>query len=111
MIALKAIVSAALILAINAMARRNPALGGWIAALPIITVLSIVWLIVDGADNTRIAGFVTGVLWGLIPNALCLGALVFLARQGLPLIIAVAGGLSVWLVYTFVAQRFSLFGL
>lgn len=91
MIALKAIVSAGVILA--------------------ITMMSIAWLVVDRSDNTRIAGFVTGVMWGLIPNALCLITLVFLARHGLPLVIAVAGGLSVWLVYTLVAQRFSLFGL
>lgn len=61
MIALKAIVSAGVILAVNVVARRNPALGGWIAALPIITMLSIVWLVVDGSNNTHIAGFVMGV--------------------------------------------------
>jgi len=110
MIALKAIVSAGVILAINLVARRNPALGGWIAALPTITLLSILWLVVDGSDNTRIAGFVTGVMWGLIPNALCLSVLVLLTRHGLPLLVAVACGLSIWLVYTLVAQRFSLFG-
>lgn len=110
-LAVKAVVSAVVILLINATARRNPALGGWIAALPTITLLSIAWLVVDGADNRRVAGFVTGVVWGLIPNALCLIALAVLARRGLPLVVAVAGGLGIWVVYTLIAQRFSLFGL
>lgn len=36
----KALVSALVVLAVNLISRRAPTLGGWIAALPIISLLS-----------------------------------------------------------------------
>ncbi len=43
----KAVASGLFIVAINAIAQRNASLGGWIASLPLVTVLSVGWLSFD----------------------------------------------------------------
>ncbi|HLW60859.1 MAG TPA: hypothetical protein VKV57_13175 [bacterium] len=68
-IVVRAVGSALVIVAITTMAQRNAALGGWLASLPLVTVLSIAWLSVDQRGNGQIVRFLTGVLWGLAPTA------------------------------------------
>ena len=48
MIGLKLVASAAIIAIVDVVARRNPAFGGLLAALPIRSVRSVTWLALDG---------------------------------------------------------------
>jgi uncharacterized membrane protein (GlpM family) len=107
----KAMVSAVVIAGVNLIARQNPGLGGYLAALPWITLLSLIWLTVDHRGSEDVDRFLVGVLWGVIPTVLFLLIAVVALRRGLPLAAAVAGGCLGWLAYTSLARYFGALGL
>jgi Na+/H+ antiporter NhaC len=102
--------SAAVIGGINLLARHNPQLGGWIAALPLISILSMIWLGVDGAPPAEIRAFTVTVLWGLVPTATVLGIIAVAMGQGLSLPLALGCGAVAWGFYTLAARHFGLLG-
>ncbi len=104
----KIVVSALVIGIVTLIAGRDPKLGGWIAALPLTTVLAVIWLTVDGQSGVELGRFVDGVLWGLIPTTAMLLALAYCLKRGLPAIPALGVGVVAWLGVTFLAQRFGL---
>lgn len=105
LLALKALVSGGLIVLVNVVAKREPGLAGLIVAFPVITLLSALWLVVDGVPDATLSRFMTGVLWGLIPTfAFVLGIVVAL-RAGLTLAGAVGAGAVIWLGLTLIIQR------
>ncbi len=74
------------------------------AALPLITVLSLFWLQLDGKTNHDLTTFVTGVLYGLVPTAAILVTLMFTLQAGLPLAVCLLLGVVVWAVVTLLAR-------
>lgn len=56
-LALKALLSGALIAAASELARRSPGWGGLIASLPLVSTLAMIWLWRDTGDGARIADF------------------------------------------------------
>jgi uncharacterized membrane protein (GlpM family) len=101
---IKAVASTAIIMLITWVARRSPGLGGLIASLPIITVLSVLWL---SGGPTRIDRFFVGVLVGLVPTAILLAAAALAVRHT-GLFPALAVGIALWLPSAFVLQRLFL---
>jgi hypothetical protein len=96
---LKILVSALVIGAVTEMARRFPTYGGIIAALPLVSLLSIIWLHVQGEAPERISTFALGVLWGF-PAAAFLLIIVYLSLQhSLHLYAAIGLGLAGWALF------------
>ncbi|HYF64311.1 MAG TPA: DUF3147 family protein, partial [Herpetosiphonaceae bacterium] len=85
---------------VNIVARRSPKLGGLLAAMPIISMLSVLWLRVDRQSNDQIADFLVGVLWGLVPTLALLAVEVAALRRGLSLWLAIGLGVAAWLGVT-----------
>lgn len=52
---IKALVSGALIAVASELARRNPGWGGLVASLPMVSLLTMLWLWRDTGDGSRIA--------------------------------------------------------
>ena len=50
-LAIKALVSGALIAAASEIARRNPGLGGLLASLPLVSTIALIWLWRDSAGD------------------------------------------------------------
>jgi hypothetical protein len=97
----KAGASALVILAITLLARHSPALGGTLAALPLVSILSLLWLSLDGQTPQQGVAFLSSVLWGYLPSALLVMTLIVCLKQRLPLPAALALGamacmLSAW---------------
>ncbi|CAH0277829.1 hypothetical protein SRABI96_03886 [Peribacillus sp. Bi96] len=67
----KIIVSAIIIGVITEISRRYPNQGGIIAALPIVSVLSILWLYIQGEQMETLSEFALSVLWGIPATVLC----------------------------------------
>lgn len=77
---IKIIVSALVIKIVIEIARRFPSYGGIIAALPIISLLSIIWFYVQGEQATTLTKFTLGVIWG-IPATLGFLWIIYIALQ------------------------------
>ena len=85
--------SAIIIGVVTEIARRFPLYGGIIAALPLISLLSIIWLTVQGQNNEQILQFTWGVLIGLPATIFLLGAVYIALKNHLHLGIAISIGI------------------
>mgnify|MGYP001502167039 FL=1 len=64
----KIIVTAALIVLISEIAKVNDKLGGLIAAMPIMTLLVILWMYYDGNSNEKISSHMSYTLFYIVPT-------------------------------------------
>ena len=64
----KLLVSGAIIALASEVARRSPFLGAIIISLPLISILSMIWLWRDTGDMERIASLSTSTFWFVIPT-------------------------------------------
>ncbi len=103
----KVLISALVIAGVTGLAKRRPMLGGWIAALPLVTLLSIAWMSMGGRRGTsaEIARLISGVLWGMIPTAALLLCVLVCIRRGFPVWVSVCVGIAGWGIITVVLRR------
>ena len=64
----KIIVTAALIVLISEIAKVNDKLGGLIAAMPIMTLLVILWMYYDGNSDEKISSHISYTLFYIVPT-------------------------------------------
>ncbi|RVT47232.1 DUF3147 family protein [Rubrivivax albus] len=67
-LAVKYLVTAAVVVAVSEVARRSDKLGALIAALPLVTVLVLVWLQVEGQSNEKIGNHAYYTFWYVLPT-------------------------------------------
>lgn len=61
-------ITAALVVIISELAKRSDRVGGLIAALPMVTVLTLIWLYVEQQPSEKIANHAWYTLWYVIPT-------------------------------------------
>jgi F0F1-type ATP synthase assembly protein I len=106
---IKIISSAAIIGAVTELARRFPIYGGIIAALPLISILSIIWLTVQGEPAKSISQFTLGVLTGFPATAVMLLVIYMGIKHSLHLTIAILLGIVSWGLFLII-QKFIMEG-
>lgn len=80
---IKFALSAAVIVAVSEIARRNSSAAALLASLPLVSVLAFVWLYLDTRDAAKIAELSSSVFWLVIPSLLLFLALPALLRAGI----------------------------
>ncbi len=78
---LKYALSAAMVVLISELARRNDKIGALVAALPLTTVLVLIWLRVEGQSEAKIAAHAWYTFWYVIPGLPAFLLFPFLMRQ------------------------------
>jgi hypothetical protein len=81
--AIKIIVSALIIVAISELAKRNSAFGALIAALPLTSLLAMIWLHIEGVDSIQIAELSSQIFCLVLPSLLLFILLPLLLKAGL----------------------------
>lgn len=61
-------ITAFLVVVISEMAKRSDKLGGLVAALPLVTVLTLTWLWVEGQGEEKIANHAWYTFWYVVPT-------------------------------------------
>jgi hypothetical protein len=64
----KYLITAGLVVFISEIAKRSDKLGGFIAALPLITLLTLIWLYVEKQPDEKIANHAYYTFWYVIPT-------------------------------------------
>ena len=64
----KYILTAAVVVAVSEAAKRSDKFGGFMAALPLITLLALVWLYVEKQPMEKIANHAWYTFWYVIPT-------------------------------------------
>lgn len=93
---IKVIGSAAIIGIVTELARRFPVYGGIVAALPLISILSIIWLTSQGESAQNINKFALGVLAGLPATAIMLFVIYVALKQSVHIVLAISLGIVAW---------------
>ncbi len=107
-IALKLLVSVAVIAAAWQIGKRMPTLGGLLATMPLTGALVMLWLHLDRPDDYQLmVDYTKGALWGIAPSILFFVAILVGLRHKLPLFMVIPAGFAEWLLGAIVHQ-FSL---
>lgn len=64
----KYFITAAVVVLISEVAKRSDKLGGLIAALPMVTVLTLIWLYVENQSQEKIANHAWYTFWYVVPT-------------------------------------------
>ena len=65
---IKYFITAAVVVLVSEFAKSSDKLGGLIAALPLVTVLTLIWLFVEKQPTTKIANHAYYTFWYVIPT-------------------------------------------
>lgn len=104
-------ITAFLVVAISEVAKRNDRLGGLLAALPLVTMLALVWLYVEKQPEQKIANHAWYTFWYVVPTLPMF--LVFrwlLPRLGFWLTLLASTGVSVvcFFLFALVVKNFGI---
>ena len=64
----KYFITAAVVVLVSEVAKRSDKLGGLIAALPMVTVLTLIWLYVENQPASKIANHAWYTFWYVVPT-------------------------------------------
>lgn len=78
----KVAVSALLIAFISEAGKRNATVAGLLAALPVISLLSFVWMHAEAVSETQIANVAGNIFWLVLPSLVLFLLFPFLLRAG-----------------------------
>ncbi len=67
-IILKYLLTAGVVVLISEVAKRSDRLGGLIAALPLVTVLALIWLYVENQSSEKISNHAYYTFWYVLPT-------------------------------------------
>ena len=99
---MKIIASAIVIAVVTEISRRFPSYGGVVAALPLVSLLSIIWLYVQGEQMDTLSKFALGVLWGFPATAFLLIIVYIALQHSIHLFLSIALGGFGWLLFLFI---------
>jgi len=64
----KYLITAAVVVIVSEAAKRSDKLGGFIAALPLVTVLTLIWLHFEGQPQVKVANHAWYTFWYVLPT-------------------------------------------
>ncbi len=67
-LATKYLLTAAVVVLVSELARRSDKLGALVAALPLVTLLTLIWLHVEGQGEARVANHAWYTFWYVVPT-------------------------------------------
>lgn len=65
---IKYFITAGLVVLVSELAKRSDKLGGVIAALPLVTVLALIWLYMEDQPASKIANHAYYTFWYVLPT-------------------------------------------
>lgn len=105
---IKILSSAVIIGIVTELARRIPTYGGIIAALPLVSLLSIIWLTVQGQNSEQIQQFTWGVILGLPATIVMLISVYIALKNNLHISLAITIGVVFWGIFLVVQKWVTL---
>ena len=109
---IKAIVSGILVAAISTVAKRYPGWGGLIASLPLVSVLSMIWLYGETRDPEGVARLSLGAFWFFLPSIPMFLIIPMLLRSGTGFVatmaIACVVTILLYAAMSWIAPRFGI---
>ena len=102
----KVAVSALIIAGVSELAKRMPSLGGLIAAMPLTTLLALIWLYAETGDYQLAHTFTRSVLFAIIPTIFFFITALYLFRRGASFITILLVSFVIFIAAAAVHQHF-----
>ena len=100
----KTLVSAVIIAGVSELAKRLPSLGGLIAAMPLTTLLTLIWLYTDTGDYDLARSFTRSVLFAIVPTIFFFITALALFKKGVPFALVLVLSFAVFIAAAVVHQ-------
>ena len=104
-LAIKAITSGGLIVAITEIAKRNNTAASIVHSLPLVSLLALIWLYGETRDTALVARHAAGTFWFVLPTLPLFLLLPYLLRRGIGFTPSLAIGVAVTVLLYFVTLR------
>lgn len=107
----KYFLTAAVVVLVSEIAKRSDRLGGFIAALPLITFLTLIWLYVEHQPQEKIANHAWYTFWYVVPTLpMFLAFPLLLPKLGFwpTMLVSVAITVVCFGIFTVVVKRFGI---
>ena len=107
----KYFITAFVVVAVSELAKRSDKLGALLAALPLVTVLALIWLHVEGQPATKLANHAWYTFWYVVPTLpMFLVFPALLARVGFwpTLLISVLITVACFALFALLVRRFGI---
>ena len=109
---IKCALSGIIIAAVSEIAKRSPAFGALVVSLPLLSLLSFLWLWRDTGDAERIAGVSESTFWYVLPSLPLFLILPAMLRAGIGFWLSLAASCAVTVVLYFItAWALARFGI
>lgn len=79
---IKTFLSAAIIAAVSELGKKSSAAGALLAALPLTSLMAMIWLYLDTQDSGKVAELSIRIFWAILPSLIFLLSLPWLLRSG-----------------------------
>ena len=80
---IKLLISSGIIVLVSEVAKKSSYIGGLIASIPLVSVLSLIWLYIDTKDIESVRNLSNSILWMVIPSISLFISLPILLRSGI----------------------------
>ena len=67
-IILKLIISSGIITLVSEISKKSSLIGGLVASIPMISILSMIWLYIESKDIEKVKNLSTSIFWMVIPS-------------------------------------------
>jgi hypothetical protein len=78
----KTFLSAIIIAAASELGKKSSAIGAILAALPLTSLMVMIWLYLDTKDAGKVADLSTGIFWAVLPSFIFFLSLPLLIKNG-----------------------------
>ena len=79
---IKLLLSSGIIVIVSEIAKKNTFIGGLIASIPLVSVMTMVWLYIDTKDIENINALSKSILWMVVPSLALFISLPVLLKSG-----------------------------
>ena len=108
----KALLSGILIAIVSETAKRSAAFGALIASLPLVSVISMIWLWQETKDTDRLANHAEATFWFVLPSLPMFLVLPALLRHGIGFYPALGASclltVTLYFVMLFILEKFGI---
>ena len=109
---IKLLISSGVIVLVSEIAKKNTYLGGLIASVPLVSVLSMIWLYIDTKDIESVRNLSNSILWMVIPSISLFISLPILLRSGIGFYLSIFLSIIITIgCYGMTILLFSRFGI
>jgi len=80
---IKLVITALLIVLISEIAKRNSLMGAMLAAIPLVSILAMIWMYIDTNDSKSAVAFSNSIVWLIVPSMTLFITFPILIKKGL----------------------------